>query len=556
MVVLEPDSKLLDNMNNCLKALQRERAGATFHNLWSQVLKLEALASDGFIRQIKTQLQQVEQRSLHVKTSFPIHRVVDALASYQKLIQLYCAKAHLQSIESSEQFTAMIKSCDLQQLEAGPFEKHFTTISEAIPQPFQKAFGEHVDLAIACWAELAWPDRERLHAGFLYQRIFELLDTVAVKDLKLCWSPSPDTCPLALSDGKFRTAVEALLKSITTTCNVQLGYNEENWKDRGESVVSSCMQVWKNKNFTMFISDHLPILPSRTKPEDQLLLKMTLKEYRTYVREKGPNGQAFGGKEMLQHVLQHDPILHDSITASDLIDKLKTFINKHKKTEPVGPVQIVPVTCLSTSVYLLQIQSLADGLWISDGVLDFALMQHALNTGGCCTLFDEPLCVGPRVFYCDTTMFPGTIEKNKKWKYDIHNYDFIFIPAFVDTNHYIGLGVALSIKDCSGHLQSFDSLSRCRIRERSVVLAWLQREAPDIAWTHSEGICPQQHKNMVDCAILTFLSGTYFTVLPANGNLNDCYGLCDAAVVRKQLVLQSISVGNSLRSGTPWKPFS
>jgi hypothetical protein len=545
--IFEPNADAHRLIENGINAARRRNS--SYERL---VSALHEITTEPFVCQIKKNLLKIQQRSQVLKASFPAETVLTVLSYYCKLLHLYLTKEALCLLESSTEYAAMLKSRDRQQCEQ--FGCLFTEISESVPLPFLQAFGEHVDLAIECWAKLAWPDRERLSAGFLIREIFKELDTIQVANCTFSWRPPQDCCDCAISEGEFRTDVTKLLSSITIACNVVSGFNHNAWENRVQSVADRCLQEWESKNFSNE-NEELPELPHYQKTQQNLLQDMTLERYRSFVREEHTKGQEkasiVGGKEMLLLALQQNPYKATG-TAIGLIEQVKAFV-KHHKT--IDRVTVVPDTCLSTNLYLLQMETLMDGRWVSTEVVDFAFTQYALLTGGCCDKFPDPLAsVAPKVFYCDTTVFSDIIPNNKTWAYDIRKYDFLFIPAFVDGNHYIGMGI--TITGLSGCLLSFDSFGCSRNKERRMVLDWLKQMAPDIAWSHTKGSCPLQKGNYVDCAILTWLCGTYFDKVSAERIMTEFYSLDDAAAVRKQLVLLSISVGNDLRSGTPWTPFS
>lgn len=549
--IVEPnadDPRLIEHVINAARGRSRRKAGLSYESLMSA---LQEITTEPFVCQIKKKLHQIHQRSQQLKASFPADTVLKALSNYSKLLHLYLTKEALCSLESSTEYAAMLKSHDHQQ--CVQFGRLFTEISESVPLPFLQAFGEHLDLAIECWAKLAWPDRERLSVGFLIREIFKELATIQVDNCTFSWSLPPDCCACTISEGEFRTDVMILLSSITMACNVVRGFNHDAWINLAQSVADRCLQEWESQTFS---DEVLPELPQDQKTQQNLLQDMTLERYRSLVREEHTKGQKkaaiVGGKEMLLLALQQNRIFQATQTASGLIDQVKAFVKQHKT---INTVTVVPDTCLSTNLYLLQLETLVDGRWVSTQVVDFAFTQYALLTGGCCDKFPDPLASdAPKVFYCDTSVFSDVIPKYKTWPYDIRKYDFLFIPAFVDGNHYIGMGI--TITGSSGCLLSFDSFGRSRRKEMRMVLDWLKRMAPDIAWSQNKGFCPPQKGNFVDCAILTWLCGTYFDKVSAERSMADFYSLDDAAAVRKQLVLLSISVGNDLRSGAPWTPFS
>ena len=543
--ILEPvDPKIIEDMIK----IANSRAGPTYPSLLSA---LNRDSSDTFLLHLKVNLQKLEKRSQEIKAAFPAGAVLNAISCYHQLVQLYFTKADLHLLESSVEFTEMIETHDLRKCQG--FECLFAAFSVPVPRPFLQAFCTNVDLAIACWSALAWPERERLTAGFLIQEIFNTLDTIKVDKCMFSWRPAPECCPCVIAEGEFQTDVRHFISSITRSSNSLLGFDEEKWMEREPSVASMCMQAWKRKSFA---DGDLPKLPCSRRSLLSLLQGTTIEAFRGVYMEQLTQGKEsppiMGGKEILGQVLQHDPFLHCADTAGGLIRKVRAFINRH---QPMDTVSVVPATCRSSNLFLSQFLTLADGFWVSTEVLDFAFSEYALLTRACCNLFPAPLCGSsrPRIFYCDTSIFTDIIPKDKPWSYDIHNYDYLYIPAFVDHSHYIGL--AVTITGSTGHLNSLDSLGCSRLTERNLVVAWLGRKFPDILWTHSAALCPSQTGNTVDCAILTFLCGTYFHLVPAKRNLTDFYSLKDVALVRKQLVLLAINVGNEVRSSTPWAPF-
>jgi hypothetical protein len=309
----------------------------------------------------------------------------------------------------------------------------------------------------------------------------------------------------------------------------------------------------------------LPILPLDPKPQQTLTLNMAFEDYRLIIRKKTTDtlkeAVIMGGKEILLLALhEYQSLIGTGGTAQDLIAQVEAFIDKHRKMDSEGSsILIVPLTCLSSDLHFANFVTLSDGEWVCSQVLDFAFTHHALLTGCCCDLFAVPLLApggspgGPKVFYCNAFFYADIIQGNKKWRHDIHNYDFIYIPAHVDGNHFMGFGI--TILGASGTVKSFDSLNHDRTLERGVILTWLQIAASDIHWTDSAGVCPQQ-TNSVDCAIFTFLCGTYLHLVTAENNLAEFYSHNDIASVRKQLVLLATKVGNDCRGGTPWSPFS
>jgi hypothetical protein len=525
-----------------------ERNTASFEQL---LYVLNASSSDMFCSHLASTLKPLASRSIEKKSKFPVGTVVKALTSYSQLLQLYLTKEKLKSLEVSEEFAGMLKARDRQQL--AQFEELFSTISVPVPQSFMPAFGSNVDLAIACWAGLAWADRACLSAVFLIRDMFNLLESINMDDITFSWKPSSSCSPCAIADVLLNEEnVQHFLSAITKACNGQHGFDQTQWKDCEDRVKSMCLQEWESKNFTDTGSIFFP----QTKSQDTILQGKNLESYRIAVREKQIRGKAtasiIGGKEILLRALQDNSFLHGTATACELICQFKEFLQRHKT---MLQCPVVPPTCCSSNLSFNQLETLADQKWVSTEVLDFAFTHHALLTGGCCDLFPDPLSDGPKIFYCSTALYSKIMSGSlTRWKYDMHKYSFLYLPSHVDGNHYIGM--AVSINGTSGHLQSFDSLDHNRVSERRTVLAWLKEKAPDIQWTDSIGVCPLQINNWFDCAILTFLCGTYFHLVPPERNLTECYSLEDTASVRKQLVLLSIAVGNELRIAPPWSPFS
>ena len=498
-------------------------------------------------------LRPVRTLTLKRQRAFPVEVVLHALSLYQQLITLYFDTEALRLEERTREFSEMVESRDRHSLHGCRFKSLFARISTPVPGSFQEVFGENVQLAIDCWAGLTWQEREKLGCGLLVRDIFQTLDTIKVSDCKFNWMPAPEVCPCVLVNGSFRTNVQTVLDSITSTCRSQIGYNKDSWADLAQNVQDRCWQEWERQTFP---EKEQPKLPSRVKDHRLLLNGMELDNYRAFIRKDCIDSQEpaslMGGKEMLLKVLREDPYLHAPATASKLIEKVDAYISRHG---PSVNTTVVPDTPVTSDVFFSSLLTLKDTAWVSTQVVDFFFVRFALCTGGCSEKFPLPLngSDGPRVFYCDTTVWSNIIKDNKRWRFDFRNYDFLFMPAHVDGSHYIGF--AITMDGDRGSLQSFDSLGSPRRSERRVVLKWLQHVAPDITWTHCKGSCPVQ-RNCYDCALFTILCGTYFHKVSCARTLAECYSQADIPAVRKMMVLLSIQVGNDMRSDAPWCPFS
>ena len=504
MAVLEPHEGDPDRIQRMVARLS-ERVGRTSFSHLTAALRDQG--SELFCSHLASTLKPVEARSTDTKSRFPVTAVLEALTIYSQLLLLYLAKEEIKSLEASGKLAGIFQPRN--QTDVVLFKKLFSSISFPVPQPLMQAFGTNVDLAIACWSRLAWADRACLSAVFLVRDMFNLLERITIDGVPLSWKPDLSSRPCAIADGVLEEEnVLLFLSAIAKACNGQIAFDMKQWEGREESVKSMCLQVWESKNFT---GTGL-IFSFKAKSAETIFKGGTLGSYRIDIRKKHTRGKAvasiIGGKEFLLRALQDHPLLRSNATACDLIRQFKASIQQHNATSECIPV--VPATCCSSNLYLSQLETLADRIWVSTEVIDFAFTHHALLTGGCCNLFPDPLSDGPKIFYCDTAVYSTIVNSTRsRWKYDIQDYAFLYLPAHVDGNHYIGMGV--SIIDGSGHLQSFDSLDCDRVSERRKVLAWLRRQAPNIEWRDSKGVCPLQVNNWCDCAILTFLCGTIFT---------------------------------------------
>ena len=549
-------------IESLIQAARSARTGVTFVSLCSAILRI-GQTNDWFIKHLKSQLQQLHSRSNTVKSSFPADRVLKALSCYRLLLELYLTRSELQKLESSEQFAEMLRN------RTESCERFFEVFDKFSPFPlsFRQSFGQHVELAIACWADLEWADREHLSAGFLVHEMFDILDSITIQGCRFAWRPPPGECPCAIAEAPNIVSLLSSVKKLLPACNGKAesveADSETMWAGLEDTVLPRCLQKWKLKNFQSPVV--LPILPLDPKPQQTLTLNMAFEDYRLIIWKKTTDtlkeAVIMGGKEILLLALhEYQSLIGTGGTAQDLIAQVEAFIDKHRKMDSEGSsILIVPLTCLSSDLHFANFVTLSDGEWVCSQVLDFAFTHHALLTGCCCDLFAVPLLApggspgGPKVFYCNAFFYADIIQGNKKWRHDIHNYDFIYIPAHVDGNHFMGFGI--TILGASGTVKSFDSLNHDRTLERGVILTWLQIAASDIHWTDSAGVCPQQ-TNSVDCAIFTFLCGTYLHLVTAENNLAEFYSHNDIASVRKQLVLLATKVGNDCRGGTPWSPFS
>ena len=559
VAILEPDADDPGNIDMIIKKAKK-RAPLSFTRLYEAIPRD---AADSFISKLEVNLRKITTMSLQRKEGFPVEVVLHVLSLYRQLITVYLDTEALLQEELSIPYSNMVESRDRHSPHER-FKSFFTTFSTPVPTGFQEVFGENVQLAIDCWAALTWQERQKLRSGFLVRDIFESLDTIKVSGCVFDWMPAPDYCPCVIADGRFKTDVQKFLGAITRSCSSLVGYNKDSWADLAQNVQDRCWQEWERRTFS---DKELPKLPYRVKDDQSLLQGMELDEYRAYTKkhyiDRQEPASLMGGKEMLLLVLQEDSYLNSLVTASDLIKKLEAYICRYGTRVNAT---VVPETLMTSNVYFNSLQTLKDGGWVSTQVVDFILMHYALCTGGCCDKFPLPLVGsdGRRVFYCDTTVWLNIIPNQKKWRFDFRNYDFIYMPAHVDGNHYIGFSIAMTSNGKCGSLQSFDSMGSARRSERGMVLEWLKFVAPDIEWSHCKGTCPSQG-NGYDCAIFTILCGTYFdkvpltrtlAKVPLTRTLAECYSSVDIPAVRKMMVLLSIKVGNDMRSDAPWCPFS
>ena len=553
VAIIEPDAGDPEKIDRLIERA-KQRAPLSFIRLYAAIQRGTAGTADFFISKIQGNLRQMQDVTLRRKKEFPVEVVLHVLSLYRQLITVYLDTEALRQEELSIPFSKTVESRD-RHSPPEQFKSLFTTFSTPVPTGFQEVFGENVQLAIDCWAALTWQERQKLRSGFLVQDIFKSLDTIQVPGCVFHWMPAPDHCPCVIAEGRFQTDVQKFLGAITRSCSSLVGYNKDSWADLAQNVQDRCWQEWERRTFS---DKELPKLPYRVKDDQSLLQGMELDEYRAYTKKHYIDLQKpatlMGGKEMLLLVLQEDPYLNSRVTASDLIKKLEAYICRYGTSVNAT---VVPETLLTSNVYFNSLETLKDGTWVSTQIVDFILMHYALCTGGCCDKFPLPLdgSDGPRVFFCDTTVWSNIIPEKKKWRFDFRNYDFIYIPAHVDGNHYIGFSITMQSNGMCGTLRSFDSMRSARCSERDMVLKWLLFVAPHITWNHCKGTCPSQG-NDYDCAIFTILCGTYFDKVPLTSTLAQCYSPADIPAVRKMMVLLSIKVGNYMRSDAPWCPFS
>jgi hypothetical protein len=182
--LVEPDEGDPGKIDQLVSRLNG-RNRSSFQSLFNA---LSEFSSDLFCSHLTSTLKPLDSRSRSKKSRFPADIVLNALTSYSQLLRLYLTKEKLRSLEASAEFAAMLKARDRQQL--AQFEELFSRISVPFPHSFMSAFGTHVDLAIACWAGLAWADRGYLSAVFLVRDMFNSLESITMDDITFSWAPS------------------------------------------------------------------------------------------------------------------------------------------------------------------------------------------------------------------------------------------------------------------------------------------------------------------------------------------------------------------------------
>jgi hypothetical protein len=324
-----------------------------------------------------------------------------------------------------------------------------------------------------------------------------------------------------------------------------------------QEIQARCLDTWSESSFKSSTSSKSN-LPLKVKSTQTILGGMSLNEYR--IRNNFLAGQ--GAKSVISELLlKAGAEAEIQGTSLDLIYQLRRWISLHRKPTATveGSVVILPATIVSSELTFRSIMTLEESRWINSEVINSYLVLHSVATGASCDQFPDPLDTPSKVFYADTTFMPFFVVRKRKWRFNLFDYDFVIVPCHVNACHYI----TLVVKVAAFHLESWDSLGDSQDYVRQVMLEWLSSESEHhqrhstkciaSSWTSMAAACPQQD-NGDDCAVFALLAATYAHLEGVMG-VTDAYGQEDISLLRKQLVVLPVVMGNLFREGPAWAPF-
>lgn len=323
-----------------------------------------------------------------------------------------------------------------------------------------------------------------------------------------------------------------------------------------QEIQARCLDTWSESSFKPSTSSKSN-LPLKVKSSQTILGGMSLTEYR--IRNNFLAGQ--GAKTVISELL-HKAGAKAEIqgTSLDLINQLRRWISLHRKPTATveGSVVVLPATIVSSELTFRAILTLEEGRWINSEVINSYLVLHSVATGASCDQFPDPLDGPSKVFYADTSFIQFFVVHKRKWRFNLFDFDYLIVPCHVNASHYI----TLVVKVAAFHLESWDSLGDSQDYLRQIMLEWLRAESEHhqrhstkciaSSWTSRAVACPQQG-NIDDCAVFALLAATYAHL---EGEMRvTAYGQGDISLLRKQLVVLPVLIGNLFREGPAWAPF-